>query len=137
MKSEKPDKKSPKPNIYKLLTPYKGLISGLLLFALLSNGLNLVIPKIIEIGIDDFTGGVWNIQKIMTWFFIAVVSIFILSFVQGYIQTYASEKVAKDLRYRLSAKISQQDYNYIQQNSSSRLLTNLTSDVDAIKMFVS
>lgn len=137
MKSELPDKKSPKPNIYKLLTPYKGLITGLLLFALLSNGLNLIIPKIIEIGIDDFTNGVWNIQKIMTWFFIAVVSIFILSFIQGYIQTYASEKVAKDLRYRLSAKISQQDYNYIQENTSARLLTNLTSDVDAIKMFVS
>lgn len=137
MKSELPEKKSPKPNIYKLLTPYKGLITGLLLFALLSNGLNLIIPKIIEIGIDDFTNGVWDIQKIMTWFFIAVVSIFILSFIQGYIQTYASEKVAKDLRYRLSAKISQQDYNYIQENTSARLLTNLTSDVDAIKMFVS
>ncbi len=137
MKSDKTDKKSPKPNIYKLLTPYKGMISGLLLFALLSNGLNLVIPKIIEIGIDDFTNGVWDIQKIMTWFFIAVVAIFILSFAQGYIQTYASEKVAKDLRYKLSAKISQQDYNYIQENTSSRLLTNLTSDVDAIKAFVS
>ncbi|MEO6683243.1 MAG: ABC transporter ATP-binding protein [Ginsengibacter sp.] len=137
MKSEKAEKKSSKPNIYKLLTPYKGLISGLLLFALLSNGLNLVIPKIMEIGIDDFTNRVWDIQKIMTWFFIAVIAIFVLSFVQGYIQTYASEKVAKDLRYKLSAKISQQDYNYIQENTSSRLLTNLTSDVDAIKMFVS
>ncbi len=137
MKSELPDKKSPKPNIYKLLTPYKGLIGGLLLFALLSNGLNLIIPKIIEIGIDDFTNGVWDIKKIMTWFFLAVVSIFILSFIQGYIQTYASEKVAKDLRYKLSAKISQQDFNYIQENTSARLLTNLTSDVDAIKAFVS
>lgn len=137
MKSEKSDKKSPKPNIYKLLTPYKGLISGLLLFALLSNGLNLVIPKIVEVGIDDFTRGVWDIKKIMTWFFISVVVIFIFSFIQGYIQTYASEKVARDLRYKLSAKISQQDYNYIQENTSARLLTNLTSDVDAIKMFVS
>ncbi|MEO7316730.1 MAG: ABC transporter ATP-binding protein [Ginsengibacter sp.] len=137
MKSEIPDKKSPKPNIYKLLTPYKGLIGGLLLFALLSNGLNLIIPKIVQIGIDDFTNGVWDIKKIMTWFFISVVAIFILSFIQGYIQTYASEKVAKDLRYKLSAKISQQDFNYIQENTSARLLTNLTSDVDAIKMFVS
>ena len=92
MKSEIPDKKSPKPNIYKLLTPYKGLIGGLLLFALLSNGLNLIIPKIVQIGIDDFTNGVWDIKKIMTWFFISVVAIFILSFIQGYIQTYSLMK---------------------------------------------
>jgi ATP-binding cassette subfamily B protein len=47
-------KKTPKPNIFKVLKPYKGLLVGLLLFALLSNALNLVIPKIIQNGIDNF-----------------------------------------------------------------------------------
>ncbi|HJY23047.1 MAG TPA: ABC transporter ATP-binding protein, partial [Hanamia sp.] len=102
----------------------------------LSNGLNLIIPKLIEVGIDDFSNGIWNVRKIVTWFSIAAALIFIFSYAQSILQTFASEKVARDLRSKLSAKISQQDYNYIRENTSGKLLTNLTSDVDAIKMFV-
>src|SRR5207248_3788789 len=52
-------------------------------------------------------------------------------------QTYASERVARDLRTRLVTKISAQDHAFIQQATPAKLLTNLTSDVDAVKMFVS
>jgi len=137
MKPQSSDKKIAKPNIYKILKPYSGMISALLFFALLSNGLNLVIPKLIQAGIDDFTKGIWNMQKIITWFSIAAGLIFIFTYLQSIIQTFASEKVARDLRTKLSAKISQQDFAYIQNTTSAKLLTNLTSDVDAIKMFVS
>jgi ATP-binding cassette subfamily B protein len=137
MKPQASDKKIAKPNIYKILKPYSGMISALLFFALLSNGLNLVIPKLIQAGIDDFTKGIWNMQKIITWFSIAAGLIFIFTYLQSIIQTFASEKVARDLRTKLSAKISQQDFAYIQNTTSAKLLTNLTSDVDAIKMFVS
>ena len=41
------------------------------------------------------------------------------------------------MRTRLVAKISAQDHAFIQQATPAKLLTNLTSDVDAIKMFVS
>ena len=43
----KETKKSKKPSLFSLLGSYKGLIFLLLIFALLSNGLNLVIPQII------------------------------------------------------------------------------------------
>ena len=136
MKLSAPDNKKVKPNIFKILKPYSGMIGALLLFALLSNGLNLIIPKLIEVGIDDFSNGIWDVRKIVTCFFIAAALIFIFSYAQSILQTFASEKVARDLRSKLSAKISQQDYNYIRENTSGKLLTNLTSDVDAIKMFV-
>ena len=51
-------------------------------------------------------------------------------------QTYASEHVARDLRTQIIAKISAQDHTFIQQATPAKLLTNLTSDVDAVKMFV-
>lgn len=136
MKSQSPDKKITKPNIFKILKPYSGMIGALLFFALLSNGLNLIIPKLIQAGIDDFSDGAWHMAKIVTWFSIAAGLIFIFSYAQSIIQTFASERVARDLRSKLSSKISQQDYAYIQENTSGKLLTNLTSDVDAIKMFV-
>ena len=136
MKSQSPDKKITKPNIFKILKPYSGMIGALLFFALLGNGLNLIIPKLIQAGIDDFSDGAWHMAKIVTWFSIAAGLIFIFSYAQSIIQTFASERVARDLRSKLSSKISQQDYAYIQENTSGKLLTNLTSDVDAIKMFV-
>ncbi len=137
MKSKEKKQKVPKPNIFKILKPYSGMISALLFFALLSNGLNLVIPKIIQFGIDDYSKGVLNMRKIITWFSIAAGLIFIFTYIQSIIQTFASEKVAKDMRGKLASKISEQDYAYIQDTTPGKLLTNLTSDVDAIKMFVS
>jgi len=136
MNSKEKKEKPQKANIFKILKPYSGMISALLFFALLSNGLNLVIPKIIQFGIDDFAKGTFNMQRIITWFLIAAILIFIFSYVQSIIQTFASERVARDMRKKLSSKISEQDYAYIQETTPGKLLTNLTSDVDAIKMFV-
>lgn len=129
--------KEKKPGIFKILKPYSGMITLLLLFAFLSNGLNLVIPKIIQFGIDDFSKGQLDMAKIITWFSSAAILIFIFTYLQSIIQTFASEKVARDMRKKLALKISEQDYAYIQDATPGKLLTNLTSDVDAIKMFVS
>jgi len=137
MNSKEKKDKHPKANIFKVLNPYSAMISGLLFFALLSNGLNLVIPKIIQFGIDDFSKGTLSMKKIIIWFLIATILIFIFSYIQSILQTFASERVARDLRKKLASKISQQDYSYIQETTPGKLLTNLTSDVDAIKMFVS
>jgi ATP-binding cassette subfamily B protein len=42
-----------------------------------------------------------------------------------------------NLRSELSDKISRQSFSYIQKANPSKLLTNLTSDIDSVKMFVS
>ena len=49
------DEKIRKPNIFAVVKPYKLMISGLIGIALLSNAVNLVIPKLISYGIDDFS----------------------------------------------------------------------------------
>ncbi len=59
------------------------------------------------------------------------------TYLQSIIQTYASERVARDLRTKLSDKISKQSYAFIEQANPSKLLTNLTADVDSIKLFIS
>ena len=68
---------------------------------------------------------------------VVAIGIFFFTYLQNIAQTYASERVARDLRTRLVAKLSVQDLAYIQQTTTAKLLTNLTSDVDAVKMFVS
>ena len=125
------------PNIFGVLKPYKYMITGLIVFALLSNAVNLVIPKIISHSIDDFSKGSFSMQTVVKEFLVASLIIFVLTFLQGILQTYASERVARDLRTKLTDKISRQSYAFIQQSNPSKLLTNLTSDVDSVKMFVS
>lgn len=125
------------PNIFGVLKPYRTMITILIVFALLSNAANLVIPKIISHSIDDFSKGTFNMQTMLIEFLGASLIIFIFTFLQGILQTYASEKVARDLRTRVTDKISRQSYAFIQQSNPAKLLTNLTSDIDSIKMFVS
>ncbi len=137
IKEQNPGEKQTKPNIFGVLKPYRLMIFGLIGFALLSNAANLVIPKIISHGIDDFSKGVFLYQRIIVEFLTASFVIFIFSFLQGLLQTFASERVARDLRTRLADKISRQSYAFILEANPSKLLTNLTSDIDSVKLFVS
>ena len=130
-------KKEKKANIFSLLKPYKRLIVLLVFLALLSNGINLLLPTIVAGGIDAYTNGVFEIKSILLQFSVAIVLVFIFTFLQSIVQTYASEKVAKDLRTKLSDQISRQSHAYIEKANPSKLLTNLTADVDSIKLFVS
>jgi len=127
----------PRPGIFSLLKPYAGIVILLIIMALLGSGINLLIPKIIARGIDAFSGGHYDGRLLVIQFLIAASAIFIFTFLQNIIQTYASEKVAKDLRTKLSDKISRQSYAYVLKSNPSKLLTNLTSDIDSVKMFVS
>lgn len=120
-----------------VLQPYKGLIALLLILALLSNALTLVIPHMIASAIDAYNAGTLIMSRLIWQFTLTAVLIFVFAYGQSVIQTYASEKVARDIRRKLSVRISQQSYVYIQQSDPAKLLTNLTSDVDSIKLFVS
>lgn len=123
--------------LFSTLKSYRGWIVLLVALAILSNGLNLLMPQIIREGINDYGQSALDLQDIILKFSAAALLIFIFTYVQSIVQTYASEKVAKDLRNQLSDKISLQSYLYVQDVTSSKLLTNLTSDVDAVKLFVS
>lgn len=136
-KNGKREIKKEKPNLFALLKPYKGTVVLLVIFTLAGNGFNLVIPKIISHGIDSFTEGKYVLKTVVLEFLIATTIIFVFSYLQQIMQTYASERVAFDLRKKLSDKISRQSYTFIQKSNPSRLLTNLTSDMDSVKMFVS
>ena len=126
-----------KPSIFSILGPYKGMIIFLVIFALLSNGINLLIPKIIAQSIDNFNKGHLDLSYMLREFCIAAILIFIFTYLQSIVQTYASERVASDLRLKLSARISAQSYSAVERADPSKLLTNLTSDADSVKLFVS
>ena len=128
--------KPKQPSIFGILKPYKRQIILLVILSLSTNLLTLILPKIISHGIDAYTHGAFVFQTVI-WQFLAVSGgIFVFAYLQSIVQTYASERVARDLRSELAGKISQQSTAYIQQVTAGKLLTNLTSDIDSIKLFV-
>jgi ATP-binding cassette subfamily B protein len=133
----KPQGRPRGPSLFGLLKPYGRLVFILVVLTILGNGLSLVVPKLISHAIDSYSAQrVISTSRIVE-FFVVAMGIFVFGYLQAIAQTYASERVARDLRTRLVSKISGQDHAYIQQVTPAKLLTNLTSDVDAVKMFVS
>ena len=129
--------KKKKTSLLPLLKPYAGMISVLLLFTLAGNAISLWLPRIISKGVDSFVAGHFDYRHVGIEFVVCVAVVFVFGYFQGLLQTYASEKVARDLRKQLSDRISVESFAFIEAANPSKLLTNLTADVDSIKMYIS
>jgi len=132
-------KKGPPPGagLFLLLKPYRLQIATLVFLTIAGNALNLVVPKLISHAIDAYTQRTFVLSTTVLQFFVVAFFVFALTYLQSIAQTYASERVAKDLRIRLAGKIAQQSYSSVEKLAPAKLLTNLTSDVDGVKLFVS
>jgi ATP-binding cassette, subfamily B, bacterial len=125
------------PGLFSVLKPYRGLVVLLVALTIGSNAINLTVPKIIGHGIDSFLGQRLDTSIIVREFLAASIGIFLLTYAIAFVQTYLAERVARNLRTDLADRISRQDYSFLQKTSSAQLLTNLTADVDSIKIFIS
>ena len=92
-------KKTSKPGIFSLLKPYSGMVAILIIMALLGSAINMLIPKIIAHGIDSFSANQFNLQICNYSVSIScLLQSLYLHFCRTLLQTYASERVGKDLR---------------------------------------
>jgi ATP-binding cassette subfamily B protein len=136
-----PDVKKPArpagPKLTGLIAPYRPLVFAIAGFTIAANALNLLVPKIISRAIDAFAAGGLALRPLVVEVTAVATGIFVFTYLQNVAQVYASERVARDLRTKVIAKLSTQSLAYIERVGSATLLTNLTSDVDAVKLFVS
>jgi len=105
-----------KPKIdFTFLKPYIGWTILLTILIFLSNGSNLLIPRILGNSIDNFskngandsiTGDIWLLAGI-------ALGVLILTLLQTIISVYISERVAKDLRGDLIRKILSQPISFV------------------------
>jgi len=123
--------------LFSVLVPYSWIVAFLIIMALGASSINLLIPKIIARAIDAFSANRFDAGTVITELIATASGIFIFTFLQGVLQTFTAERVARDLRNRLADKISDQSYSFILNSNPAKLLTNITSDMDSVKMFVS
>lgn len=126
-----------KGGLFSVLGQYRGNVTVLIIMALAGSSINLLIPKIIAGGIDAFSTNRFNTGTVIKEFLLAASGIFLFTLLQSVLQTLTAERCAKDLRNRLADNLSRQSYSFILKSNPSKLLTNLTSDMDSVKMFIS
>ncbi len=132
--AQKPKRKA---HVFSLLKTYWKSVTLLSIAALLANVLALVVPKYISTGIDSYTDGVTITTTYYIEFILITTGIFLFTYVQGLFQTYLGEKATYDIRNNLAHKISQLSYKQIEDKTHAQILTNFTSDAEAVKLFLS
>jgi ATP-binding cassette subfamily B protein len=108
----------------------------MVIFAIAANALTLWLPKLLSHGVDTFLAG-QTIERTVIIYAVTAGVIFLFTTLQNILQTLAAEKVAVDLRTQLVQHISLQTYADVQSVTPAKLLTNITSDIDNVKSFVS
>ena len=124
------------PGLASLLKPYRGWMALLVALTIGGSAVGLFVPQVIARAIDAFTAGSLNLSASLIGLAGLALGTFVFGNLQNVVQIVAAERVARDLRAQLAAAISQQTYASVQALTPAKLLTNLTSDVDAIKTFV-
>ena len=136
-KRKKTPKKSVNKELFTLILKYWKLSGLLFVFAIGTNILGLAIPRLTGNLIDEYNIANDLPSEPLLVFGLVIASVLILNSLQAFVSIIFSEKVAKDLRNRLANKVSRQSFSYVIKTETSQLLTNFTSDVDAVKEIVS
>jgi ATP-binding cassette subfamily B protein len=120
--------------LLKYLRPYVGSLVPALLLTLAANGLGVLQPKFIQYAIDE--GIMKKSMDVLTLVALAFFATKLLQFVVAYFQTVLLETVGQrvmyDLRSELYGKLQRQEVAYFDRNPVGRIMTRLTSDVDAL-----
>jgi len=122
------------------LRPYWHLVVVALTLTLLANILLSTQPYFTKMAVDDFItpkriDGIWIFAGA---FFAVFLFRFIFSYIQEILLNHVGQKVMYDLRTEIFTKLQRQEIAYYDRYPVGRIITRLTSDVDALnEMFTS
>ncbi len=120
--------------LLRYLRPYWKLVAIALTLTLFTNVLVSLQPYFTKVAVDDFivpkqTDGIWL-------FALAFFGLFLFRFIFSYIQevllNMVGQRVMFDLRTEIFTKLQRQEVAYYDKYPVGRIITRLTSDVDAL-----
>jgi ATP-binding cassette, subfamily B, multidrug efflux pump len=131
------------------LLPYKLQVLAAVLFLIANSMLQIVGPWLTKLAVDRYlapakhTVPAWleawlskdpysGLTQISLIYLGVMVLGLVLSFVQGYLMQWTGQKAMFDLRRRLVEHLQRVDVAYYDRTPVGRLLTRVTSDVDAL-----
>ncbi|HEX8117488.1 MAG TPA: ABC transporter transmembrane domain-containing protein, partial [Pyrinomonadaceae bacterium] len=120
--------------LLRYLRPYRRLIVPALVLTFFVNALGVVEPKFFQYALD------WYILPKnlsgLQWLALAFLGVKLLQMFVSYLQAVLFQSVGQhvmyELRAELYAKLQRQEVAYFDRNPVGRVMTRLTSDVDAL-----
>ncbi len=136
------------------LAPYKLQVAISAMAIVLKAGSDVLGPYFVKVAVDTYFAPLhqrhsWlaarlspdpvrGISEIATLYLASLGLIFALEFVQTYLMQWTGQKIMFDLRSQIFRHIQQMHVGFFDRNPVGRLVTRLTSDVDALnEMFTS
>lgn len=122
--------------LMKYFRPYIPHLLLSVLLALLVNAAVLIKPYILKHIIDDYLVVGKNDSAALTWMGILFFGMILLGaafgYTQSYLLTYVGQKIMFTIRNQLFHRIQVMSMSFFDKNSSGRILTRVTNDVEAL-----
>lgn len=116
--------------------PYLAFFGVSVVLALIINASIIIKPFIIKIVIDDYlVAEIYDINAFRFYgilFFIIVVVGSVVGYIQNYILSLAGQKILYDIRNQLFENVQRMSMSFFDKNSSGRILTRVTHDVESL-----
>jgi ATP-binding cassette, subfamily B, multidrug efflux pump len=114
--------------------PYRrsAYLAILCLFA--GSGFSIIQPYLTKIAIDRYirNGNFTGLSQIAAIYIITLILVFILSFSQTLLINLMGQKIMRDLRMQIFRHLQKLDVSFFDKNPVGRLMTRVTTDVDAL-----
>lgn len=105
----------------------------ILVISLVTNLLALALPRVASDSLNEIFTGNSDLNTFAGKYLGLILAIFIFAIVQSVLANILSEIFAANTRAKLINKISGLSYNAVTKQTPAKFLTNLTSDIEAVK----
>jgi ATP-binding cassette, subfamily B, multidrug efflux pump len=116
------------------LRPYTGRVLVALAAIIAASVLQLAQPYLIKLAIDEYiaTGDFDGMNRIALAFLLILVASFALEYLQTWTLQMTGQRIMYDLRMQIYRHLQRLDVKYYDRNPVGRMMTRVTSDVDAL-----
>lgn len=119
------------------VTRYRGAIALVILLLLIGTVLNLFIPFLLGIGINNLSGprDMDALFQTVTWMAIAAIGSGVALMLQGQILAWVAQKAIYDLRRDLFEHMMTLSLNFFDRRPIGELMSGVTNDTEVIALF--
>jgi ATP-binding cassette subfamily B protein len=116
------------------IRPYRGSAYLAIACLLLGSGFSIAQPILTKIAIDRYirSGDYQGLSQIAIFYILTLVFVFGLSFAQTMLINLMGQKIMRDLRMGIFRHLQGLDVSFFDKNPVGRLMTRVTTDVDAL-----
>ena len=116
------------------LKPYRRSVCGAMACLLVGSGLSVIQPYLTGIAIDRYiqNGDIEGLTRIASLYILTLIFAFGFGFFQTWLIDVMGQKIMYDLRMEIVRHLQKMDVAFFDKNPVGRLMTRVTTDVDAL-----